>query len=155
MCQRPVQIPVPGQATTVKNFRELLAWRRSMRLAVRTYRATRMLPSPERYALVAQLERAVVSVPSNIAEGDSRRSSSEYLYHLGVARGSLAEHRRQLLIARAEEISPASEASELLKQSEEVGRLLGGLQRALALKRRREKETRNSEPTRRRSEIGG
>ena len=138
----------------MENFRELLAWRRSMGLAVRTYRATRVLPPPERYGLAAQLERAAVSVPSKIAEGNSRRSLAEYVHFLCVARGSLAEYQTQLLIARAVEIIPNSEASELLKESEEVGRLLGGLIRALELKKRQQKEEGSRKPIHRRNASG-
>lgn len=111
-----------------------------MGLAERTYRVTRVLPPPDRFGLVAQLERAIVSVPSNIAEGNSRRTITEYVHFLCVARGSLGEYQTQLLLARAVGIIPALEASELLEGSGQVGRLLGGLIRALEQKRRQQQK---------------
>ncbi|WP_394003746.1 four helix bundle protein [Luteimonas sp. WGS1318] len=71
-----------------------------MQLVEAVYRATSTFPADERYGLTAQLRRAAISVPSNIAEGAARRSTSDYLRHLSFARGSLAEVSTQLEIAR-------------------------------------------------------
>ena len=74
-------------------------WRDAMALVVEVYRISASFPESERFGLVAQLRRAAVSVPSNIAEGAARRSRLEYLRFLSIARGSLSETDTQLEIA--------------------------------------------------------
>jgi four helix bundle protein len=75
------------------------AWRDAMDLVATVYAFSNTLPDCERFGLIAQIRRAAVSVPSNIAEGAARRSSQEYLRFLSIARGSLAELDTQLQIA--------------------------------------------------------
>ncbi|QDS05988.1 four helix bundle protein [Xanthomonas citri pv. glycines] len=77
----------------------LEAWRDSMELVEMIYRFTDVFPEQERYGLTAQLRRAAVSVPSNIAEGAARRSTSDYARFLSIARGSLSELDTQIQIA--------------------------------------------------------
>ncbi len=82
-----------------KNFKELIVWQKSMDLSEEVYRLTRSFPNHELYALTNQIRRAAVSVPSNIAEGQARNSTSEFCNFLSIARGSLAEVETQLLLA--------------------------------------------------------
>ena len=108
-----------------------------MDLVVDTYRVTKTFPSDERFGLVAQLRRASVSVPSNIAEGRGRFGLGGFLYHLSVATGSLMELETQFLISeRLEYLSPV-EAGAVLGRTGEVRRLLAGMVRALRTKRNR------------------
>ncbi|HKO54654.1 MAG TPA: four helix bundle protein [Thermoanaerobaculia bacterium] len=81
------------------SFRDLRVWRASVRFVVQIYRVTRSFPSHERFGLAAQLQRAAVSVPSNIAEGHGRITSGEWIQFLGHARGSLYEIETQLVVA--------------------------------------------------------
>ena len=74
-------------------------WRDSMELVTLVYRLTATFPAEERFTLSAQLRRAAISVPSNIAEGAARRSTPELLRFLAIARGSLAELDTQILLA--------------------------------------------------------
>jgi four helix bundle protein len=74
-------------------------WQDAMSLVEAVYRMTAQFPDSERFGLVSQMRRAAVSVPSNIAEGAARRSTSEYLRFLSIARGSLAELDTQIQIA--------------------------------------------------------
>src|SRR5687768_16652515 len=78
---------------------DLLAWREAMTLVELVYRATADFPKAEMFGLTAQLRRAAVSVPSNIAEGAARNSSGEFAQFLGIACGSLAEVETQLELA--------------------------------------------------------
>ncbi|MBR5685205.1 MAG: four helix bundle protein [Muribaculaceae bacterium] len=77
-------------------FRDLIVWQKSMDLAVDIYRIVKYLPKDETYALADQMRRAVVSIPSNIAEGQGRITSKEFIRFLSVARGSLSELSTQI-----------------------------------------------------------
>ena len=82
-----------------QRFRQLDVWAEAMNLARAVYRLTATFPSEERFGLTAQLRRAAVSVPSNIAEGSVRRSRKQFCHYLEIALGSLAEIETQLEIA--------------------------------------------------------
>jgi four helix bundle protein len=82
-----------------RSYRQLLVWQKAKSLAVQTYRATEGFPKYETYGLTSQIRRAVVSVASNIAEGQGRLTSGEFQHFLGMARGSLLETETQLTIA--------------------------------------------------------
>ena len=84
---------------SVRSYRDLKVWQRAMDLVPAVYKVVQRLPKEERYELGSQLRRAVVSVPANIAEGHARQSTKEYLHHLTIARGSLAELETLLLVA--------------------------------------------------------
>jgi four helix bundle protein len=84
---------------TVKSFQDLRVWQAAMTLVPVVYGLTRLLPREERFALGDQARRAAVSVPANIAEGHARKYTKEYLQHLSIARGSLAELHTLLLLA--------------------------------------------------------
>ena len=109
------------------SYRDLIAWQKAMDLVEEIYRATRGFPKDEIYGLTSQLRRAVVSVPSNIAEGQGRLTPGEFRQFLGHARGSLLETETQVLLAGRLHYIPPDETSRLLKLSEEVGRILNGL----------------------------
>ena len=81
------------------NHKDLDVWKRSMDLVEEIYKITLKFPSSEIYGLSNQLGRASVSIPSNIAEGASRRGDKELLYFLNIAIGSIAEIETQLLIS--------------------------------------------------------
>ena len=84
----------------VKDFTDLRVWQDSMDLGEEVYRITWTFPRNETYGLASQLQRAAVSVPSNIAEGHGRSQSGEYVRFLNIARGSLAEMKAQLLFGQ-------------------------------------------------------
>jgi four helix bundle protein len=82
-----------------RSYRELLVWQKAKALAVYTYKVTEQFPKNETYGLTSQVRRAAVSVVSNIAEGQGRLTSGEFLHFLGQARGSLLELDTQTAIA--------------------------------------------------------
>src|SRR5881409_967472 len=83
----------------LKSYKDLFVWQKSMALVKDIYRLTRIFPQDERFGLLSQLRRAAVSVPSNIAEGQPRHTSGEFVQFVSHAEGSLAELETQLLIA--------------------------------------------------------
>jgi four helix bundle protein len=85
--------------TMVRTFRDLIAWQRAMSMCRAIYESTARMPDTERFGLTSQMRRAAVSVPSNIAEDHGRQSRPDYLRHLRIARGSLAEVSTQYELA--------------------------------------------------------
>jgi four helix bundle protein len=116
----------------LKNYPELIAWQRAMDLVEDVYIASRDFPREEIYALTSQIRRAAVSVPSNIAEGHGRRTTSDFLRHLSIAYGSLREVETQILIARRLKYVAQARLEEVMNRAGEVGRLLNGLMASLA-----------------------
>jgi len=98
-----------------------------MELVNAVYNATDAFPKRETYSLTDQIRRAVVSIPSNIAEGQAHYSNREFLHFLRHSRGSLAELETQILIAQMRNYLPESQATEVLKRADEVSRILSGL----------------------------
>ncbi|MEA9563375.1 MULTISPECIES: four helix bundle protein [unclassified Xanthomonas] len=95
-----------------------MVWRDAMSLVEAMYRVTHDFPDSERFGLTAQMRRAAISVPSNIAEGAARRPTAEYLRYLSMARGSLAELDTQLQIAaRLQFGSPDAATLDLLNRT--------------------------------------
>ena len=78
------------------SFRDLIVWQKAMDLAVETYQLVKLLPKEETYSLADQMRRSAVSIPSNIAEGQGRITSKEFIRFLSLARGSLCELSTQL-----------------------------------------------------------
>src|SRR3989441_2818919 len=106
-----------------------------MDLVEATYRATKQFPAAERYGLVTQLRRTAVSVASNIAEGHAR-SLGDYIRHLVVSSGSLAEMEAQLNLSQRLGILSTVDADWLLRACEQLGRGLGALRKSLGARRR-------------------
>jgi four helix bundle protein len=104
-------------------------------LCLHLYRLTRVFPTEEKYGLVAQLRRAAVSIPSNIAEGYGRKTKGEYLQALHIAYGSLCELETQVLLARDLAYIPTDEKDQLFSEISSVERMLKALINALQKKR--------------------
>ncbi len=116
----------------LKHYQELIAWQNAMDLVEEVYKATRTFPREEQYGLISQLRTSAVSIPSNIAEGQGRQTTPDFLRHLSISYGSLLELETQLLIARRLKYLAPEMCVGLLERSGEVGRLLNGLMASLA-----------------------
>ncbi len=117
------------------SYRELIVWQKSLDLVEQVYRLTPRLPPAELYGLSSQMRRAVVSIASNVAAGQSRNSTGEFLQSLGVARGSLAELETQPLIATRLAYLPQAEVAPVLALCEEVSKMLNALIKKLRSRR--------------------
>jgi four helix bundle protein len=116
---------------TVKSFRDLRVWQSGMELTVEVYRLTSTFPREEVYGLSSQMQRAAVSVPSNIAEGHSREHTREYLRHLSIAQGSLAELETQLEVASRLCCGTETQIDVILNAVRQLGRQLYALRNSL------------------------
>jgi four helix bundle protein len=118
-------------ANQPKSHRRLILWQKSVRLAVEIHRVSRQLPKHELFGLAAQMKRAAVSIPSNVAEGAARHTTRDYIRFLYIARGSSAEIDTHLMLAEELGYLTHDELSTALAISEEVGRLLNAVITAL------------------------
>lgn len=117
----------------IKRYEDLVAWQKAMLLARSVYVLQRQLPKEEVYGIGDQIRRAVVSIPSNIAEGFGRGTDNEFKRFLSIARGSLYEVKTQLQLA--ESLSYLQVDCELSSLIDEVGKLLNGLSKSLTTNR--------------------
>ena len=113
----------------MRNFEELIVWQKAMEFAETVYKVQRKLPREETYGLGDQIRRAVVSIPSNIAEGCGRETDADFQRFLSIARGSLFEVRTQLDLAVR--LGYVKLPEETLFQAAEIGRMLNSLIRRL------------------------
>lgn len=127
--------------TDVRRFEDLIAWQKARKLVVAVYRVSRRGDFGRDLGLSGQIQRAAVSIPSNIAEGFERGTRAEFHRSLSTAKGSCAEVRTQLYLASDLEYLGEADFSPLLAQAEEVSRIIGGLRKAV--KKQRESRRRN------------
>ena len=122
--------------SVIRSYRELDVWKKSIDWVERIYLNSRAFPADERFGLTSQLRRAAVSVPSNIAEGAARTGAGEFLHSLSIASGSLAEAETQIVVASRLKYLSSADAESILTQTEEIGKMLGGLKRSLQSRRK-------------------
>ena len=116
-------------------YSDLLVWQKAMDLVVEIYRLCERIPAVERYGLISQMQRAAVSIPSNVAEGQARKSIGAFQNHLSIAAGSLAELETQLILTQRLGFCPDTTCQDLLSKTDEIGRMLSGLKTSLAANR--------------------
>ena len=117
--------------TAPKSYRDLDAWQKAMTLATAAYHLTARFPKHELYGLTAQIRRAAVSVPANIAEGRGRYHRGDFAQHASVARGSLMELDTHLEIAVRLQYANEKDVEPLVQLIDQVSRMLTRLIRAL------------------------
>jgi four helix bundle protein len=119
---------------TINSFRDLRVWQAGIELVTQIYKLTQVFPREELYGLSSQLRRAAVSVPSNIAEGHARESSKEYLNHLSIVQGSLAEIQTQIEIALRLDLIEETSAQQATELAASLSRQIFALRNAIARK---------------------
>ena len=120
-----------SQAKKPGRYRDLIVWQKSMVLAKLIDRVTQGFPSEEKFGLTSQMRRAAVSIPSNIAEGQARRGTREFIQFIAQAEGSLAELDPQLTLAIDFGHVEATRTEKAVALIEEVRRMLNALRRKL------------------------
>ena len=108
-------------------YKDLNVWQKSMELVDEIYSLVKMLPKEETYALSDQMRRAVVSVPSNIAEGFKRNSDRDFIHFLSISNGSTAELETQLIIANRQNFLSEEQTKKALGLCEETEKMLSTL----------------------------
>ncbi|PIP76384.1 MAG: diversity-generating retroelement protein bAvd family protein [Ignavibacteria bacterium CG22_combo_CG10-13_8_21_14_all_37_15] len=118
--------------TTLKSYRELIVWQKSISLVKMIYTSTQHFPKEEIYGLTSQIRRAAVSIPANIAEGQARNTTGEFIQFPGIAKGSLAELETLLILSENLNYMQKEVSENLLRDCEEISRLLSGLKKSLS-----------------------
>ena len=128
--QRPRQAAQREKLSmTIHNFRELVAWQKAMQLTKDVYTVTQSFPAEERFALTSQIQRAAVSIPSNIAEGAGRPTQKELVHFLSFSLGSAYELETELLLAESLGYISAIQSEQLNTAIVEVQKLVYSLMR--------------------------
>jgi four helix bundle protein len=120
-----------ARVTPVRSYRDLVVWQKAMNLAALCYTKTRSFPRTEAFGMTAQIRRAAASIPANIAEGNGRELTGSYIQSLRISQGSLKELETHVLLAQTVELMDRVDAEQILEMSEQVGKLLRSLIRAL------------------------
>ncbi len=114
-----------------RRYDDLVAWQKAMALVEYVYVLSKRFPKEEIYGLTSQVRRAAVSIPSNIAEGHGRNGRREFVHHLSIALGSLAEVETQVQIASRLGYIGADELSQFQSMASESARIMVGLMHSL------------------------
>jgi four helix bundle protein len=125
-------------------YRQLRVWQEAMILVELTFKICEELPAEQRFCLASQMQRAAVSIPSNIAEGHAKRSSKDYHRHLKIAAGSLAELETQLELSVRLGFTMKGDIREVWSSSQSVARMLARLIQSVSVKSRKSSPTPNA-----------
>jgi four helix bundle protein len=114
-----------------QGYRDLVVWQQAMDVAVETYRLTSSFPKEEMFGLTSQMRRAAVSIASNIAEGEGRKSKNEFSHFLGIALGSKSELETQLILSERVNLLKATDTEPIKKSLDDIGKMLTALRRKI------------------------
>lgn len=115
----------------IQSYRELEVWRVAMDLSAECYQITKAFPKDELFGMTSQIRRAAASIPANIAEGQGRESTKEFLNFLSISRGSLMEVETHPLLCQRVGLLTQEQIDPLLTLSDRISRMLSGLRKAL------------------------
>ena|SRR5271170_959723 len=118
-----------------RDYRDLLVWQKGISLAKKVYVITERFPAAERFGLISQMRRCAVSISSNIAEGQARHTTGEFVQFISHAEGSAAELDTQLILSEEFKYCGPAEAAQLRGMLSEIRRMLNSLQRNLVARR--------------------
>jgi four helix bundle protein len=112
---------------SIKTYRDLQIWQKSMTLVTEVYKISKGFPKDEAYGLTSQIRRCSISIPINIAEGYGRNSTNEYIHFLRIATGSLYELQTQIEICMNLDYLNRGEFDKLYELSREIERMISSL----------------------------
>lgn len=118
------------------NYKNLIVWQKGITLVKEVYKLTANFPSEEKFGLVSQMRRAVVSIPSNLAEGQARRTTGDYVKFVSISEGSLAELETQMIISIELGFCLQKETENIFNLMVEIRKMLNALRRSLLAKLR-------------------
>ena len=111
----------------IKSFTDLNAWKEGHGVALQIYKITKNFPVDEKYGLVSQMRRAIISTTSNLAEGFSRNSYNEKIHFYGMAQGSLTELQNQIILSRDLQYMSQKDYMEIVDKTIVAHKLINGL----------------------------
>ncbi|MFZ0638960.1 MAG: four helix bundle protein [Candidatus Acidiferrales bacterium] len=114
-----------------RSYRDLIVWQKGIALVKRIYEITATFPTEEKFGLMSQMRRAAVSIPSNVAGGQARKSTREFVQFISNAEGSLAELDTQIVLGQELNLINAMESQKTALQIDELRRMLNSLRRRL------------------------
>ncbi|HET9178776.1 MAG TPA: four helix bundle protein [Terriglobia bacterium] len=121
-----------AEKSRVASYRDLQVWQKGLELAKVIYAITKPFPTEEKFGLVSQMRRAAISVPSNIAEGQARKSTAKFIHFISTAEGSLAELDTQLTLCSDLGFCSAANGEEAFGLISELKKMLNALRRRLS-----------------------
>jgi four helix bundle protein len=121
----------------IRDYRDLIAWQRSLDLIEEVYRLTQSFPRSEQFGLTSQMRRASVSVSSNLAEGSGRATTLDLLNFLSHSRGSVKETESLVFVSERLRFATAGECQRALELTDEVARLVSGLRSSVSASNKR------------------
>ena len=128
---KQVQAVSDGGAAKARGYKDLLVWQKGMALVKHIYRITQGFPGEEKFGLTSQLRRAAISIPSNIAEGQARHTTREFIQFVSNAEGSVAELDTQFMLGMDLGYCSSLETAEAFQLIIELRRMLNALRRKL------------------------
>jgi four helix bundle protein len=114
----------------IQSFEQLEVWQWAHKIVLAVYRITQGFPTEEKYGLTAQMRRAAVSVPANVAEGFKRRGKADKRHFYNIAQGSLEELRYYFILCR--DLGYKLDSPALADQADHIGRMLTGLIKSMS-----------------------
>jgi four helix bundle protein len=115
-----------------QNYKDLVVWQKGISLAKSIYQLTVNFPAEERFGLVSQMRRAAISIPSNIAEGQARHTTGEFIQFISHAEGSNAELETQLILSMELGFAEEKTTKAIFILLDDIRRMLNGLRRRLS-----------------------
>ena len=118
--------------TKPQSYKDLVVWQKGIQAAKLIYNLTRNFPGEEKFGMISQMRRAAISIPSNIAEGQARHTTKEFIQFISHAEGSVAELETQLILSIELTFATSADTKEIFALLDELRRMTNGLRRKLA-----------------------